>query len=75
MGREDGNSKAVRYAYFDILEPVLPRNLEVYHRQQHQFVHIFIVLSGVFLYECGFLCITYKIDNVLIQSCHVHLQL
>jgi len=75
MGRENDNSKALRYAYFDILVPVLPRNLVVYHRQQYHLVHIFIVSSGIFQYECGFLYKTFKTDNLLIQPCHAHLQL
>jgi hypothetical protein len=44
MGTEYGNSKALRYAYIDIVVPVLPRNLVVYHRQQHQLVHILLYL-------------------------------
>jgi len=75
MGIENDNSKALQYACFDILIPVLPRNLVVYHRQQHHLVHIFYVSNVIFQYGCGFLCKTYKTDNVLIQSYHVHLQL
>lgn len=75
MGTEDGTSKALRYSCFDVLVPVLPRNLVAYHRQQHHLVHIFVVSSVIFQYECGFLCKTDKTDNVLIQSYHVHLQL
>jgi hypothetical protein len=75
MGTENDSNKALRYACFDILIPVLSRNLVVYHRQQRHLVHIFDVSSVISQYECGFLCKTYKTDNVLIQSYDVHLQL
>ena len=55
--------KALRCTCFDVLTPVLPRNLVVYHSQQHHLVYIFVVSSVIFQYECGFLCKTYKTDN------------